>query len=136
MALNKIYAETPSKNRERVVPANTQPGTPLIIGGRSAVTLTARGDATKVSDLPGGYQITHSNGGVGNLPDSASVAFDGTWEFSVTGATTSTANDVPVYLTSGGTLTLTEGTNTAFGFTDYPRDYVKRAGVAAVRIGD
>lgn len=135
MALNKIYAETQSKNRERVVPANTQPGTPLIINDRPAVTLTARGDATKTTVLPGGYSIVAGNGGVGNLPDSASVAFDGTWEFAVTGATTSTGQDVAVYLTSSGSLTLTEGTNTLYGYTDYPRDYAKVAGRAPVRIG-
>lgn len=135
MALNKIYAETQGKNRERVVPTGTQPGTPLIINARPAVTLTARGDATKTTVLPGGYSIVAGNGGVGNLPDSASVAFDGTWEFAVTGATTSTGQDVAVYLTSSGSLTLTEGTNTLYGYTDYPRDYAKVAGRAPVRIG-
>lgn len=135
MALNKVYQETERKNRERAVPEGTQPGTPLLINARPAVTLTARGDATKGETLPGGVTLTFGNGGVGNLADSASVAFDGTWEFAVAGATTSTGQDVAVYITAAGALTLTVGTNTLFGYTDYPRDYAKVAGRAPVRIG-
>lgn len=136
MATNKVFAETESKNRERQVPAGTQPGTPLIINARPAVTLTARGDATKTSALPGGHSITFNNGGVGNLPDSASVAFDGTWLFEgVAGVTATTGQDVPVYITTAGGLTLTVGTNTLYGHTDYPRDFAKATGRAAVRIG-
>lgn len=138
MALNKIFQSTEADHRERPVPANTQPGTPLLSSGRPAVTLTARGDATRTSttDLPGGLtSITYTNGGASNEDDKASVAFDGTWEFAVTGATTGTANDVEVFITSGGTLTLTGTGNTHYGWTDYPRDYRKEAGRAAVRIG-
>lgn len=138
MAVNKIFAENTEDNRERPVPTGTQPGTPLVIEGRSAVTITARGDATvtQTEGLAGSLtSITYRNGGVSNLDDSASVAFNGTWEFAVAGATTSTANGVAVYLTSAGALTLTEGTNTLYGRTDYPRDYAKVAGRAPVRIG-
>lgn len=136
MALNKVFQETERKNRERQVPAGTQPGTPLLINTRPAVALTARGDATKTSVLPDGVSVTFSNGGVGNLPDSASVAFDGTWVFEgVTGVTTTTGQDVAIYITSAGALTATEGTNTLFGYTDYPRDFAKATGRAAVRIG-
>lgn len=136
MALNKVFAETQSKNRERAVPAGTQPGTPLLINARPAVALTARGDATKVTTLPGGTTVTAGNGGVGNLADSASVAFDGTWVFEgVTGVTTSTGQDVAVYITSAGALTTTATSNTLFGYTDYPRDFAKATGRAAVRIG-
>jgi hypothetical protein len=134
MALNKIYAYTQEKTRERQVPANTQSGTPLVINTRPCVTITARGDATR-SNTVTGITVSGPVGGVGNLPDSATVAFDGTWEFAVTGATTSTGQDVAVYLTTGGTLTLTVGTNTLYGYTDYPRGYTKVAGRAPVRIG-
>ena len=42
----------------------------------------------------GGITITYANGGVGNLPAEATVAYDGTWEFSsITGVTTSTGQD-------------------------------------------
>lgn len=136
MALNKVFAETQSKNRERAVPEGTQPGTPLIINTRPAVALTARGDATKTSTLPDGVSVSFANGGVGNLPDSASVAFDGTWLFEgVTGVTATTGQDVAIYLTSAGALTATATGNTLFGYTDYPRDFAKATGRAAVRIG-
>ena len=138
MATNRVFAGNDGNNREKAVPAGTQPGTPLIIEGRSAVTLTARGDATvtQTEGLPSGLtSLTYGNGGVGNLPGSASVAFDGTFEFAVAGATTSTASGVDVYITSAGGLTLTEGTNTLFGTVDVPRDYAQVAGRAPVRIG-
>lgn len=138
MALNKIYQSTEADHRERPVPANTQPGTPLLSGGRPAITLTARGDATRTvtTSLPAGLtSITYTNGGASNLDDSATLAFDGTWELAVTGATVNTANDVEVFITGGGTVTLTGTGNTHYGWTDYPRDYRKEAGRAAVRIG-
>ena len=138
MALNKIFASTQELHRARPVPSGTQPGTPLLIGTRPAVTLTARGDATRTqtTGLPAGVtSVTYENGGAGLAADEASVAFDGTWLFPVTGATTSTASEVEVFITSGGALTLTSTNNTHFGWTDYPKDYRKEAGKAPVRIG-
>lgn len=138
MALNKIFQSTEADHRERVVPSGTQPGTPLLLGSRPAVALTARGDSTRTqtTNLPVGItSITYDNSGASNESDKASVAFDGTWEFAVTGAATNTAQDVEVFITSGGVLTLTGTGNTHFGWTDYPRDYRKEAGRAPVRIG-
>ena len=135
MALNKIFAETQGKNREVPVAAGTKPGVPLLVEGRPAVTLTAEPTATATSELSDGTSITYPIGGVGNAEGYASVAFDGTFEFAVAGATSTTKSEVAVYITSAGALTLTEGTNTLFGHTDYPRDYVKEAGRAPVRIG-
>ena len=137
MALNKIYQYTEALVRERPVPANTLAGTPLLINTRPAVTLTARGDATKTTAVAGNYltSVTYKVGGASNKADSASVAYDGTFEFAVAGATTSTADDVEVFITSGGALTLTVGTNTHYGWTDYPVGYRKTAGRAAVRVG-
>lgn len=135
MALNKIYSETKSKNRSRAVPSGTVAGVPLLVNARPAVTLTARSDATRTDTLSDGTAITYNIGGVGSPAGEATVAFDGTFEFAVTGATTSTASDVAVYITSGGTLTLTASTNTLYGYTDYPTDYVKKAGRAPVKIG-
>lgn len=138
MATNLIYLGSPEKNREREVGADVLPGTPLIVGGKSVVTLTASGgtDAANIS-VPGGYTVSGGPGigGVGNRTNYATVAYDGTYEFDVTGALTSTANDVAVYITSGGVLTLTASTNTLYGHTDYPPDYNKTAGKAPVRIG-
>lgn len=136
MALSKIYAGYGENNRERPVPEGTVSGDPVLITNRPAVALTSRGDATKTETLPGGETFTGPSGGFGNLADSATVAFDGTYEFPVTGATTSTANEVEVFITSAGDLTLTSSGNTHFGWTDYPRDYFKRASIAPVRIGD
>jgi hypothetical protein len=138
MALNKIFQSTQALHRERPVPADTQPGTPLLSGARPAVTLTAAGGSTKTQTdgLPSGItSITYENGGASNLEDHATLAFDGTFEFAVTGATTSTLSDVAVYITSGGSLTLTASGNTLYGYTDYPRDYRKEAGRAPVKIG-
>lgn len=138
MAINKIFQSTEADHRARVVPEDTKSGDPLLLGTRPAVALTDRGDATRTdtTGLPAGVtSISYKSGGAGLEDDQASVAFDGTWEFDVTGAATSTAQDVAVYITSAGALTLTEGSNTAFGFTDYPQDYVKVAGRAPVRIG-
>ena len=152
MALNKIFASTQELHRDRpltdiIVPASTttiQPGVPVLIGAaagsaRPAVSLTASGNATKTeTDIGGGItSVTFTNGGVGNdtSPASASFAFDGTFEFAVTGALTSTPSDALVYLTSAGALTLTAGSNTLWGRTDYPVDYRKEAGRAPVKIG-
>ena len=135
MAVNKIFAETQSKNREATVPAGTLPGVPLIADGRPAVTLTAEPTATKTITRADGVVVTYPIGGVGNAAGKATCAFDGTFEFAVTGVTTGTGNGVAVYITSGGALTLTATDNTLFGYTDYPRDYRKEAGRAPVRIG-
>lgn len=138
MALNKIYASTERLHREREVGADVQPGTPVLVEGRPAVTLTASGGSsvTDTTNLPDGLvSVTYENGGIGNLEDYATVAFDGTFQFEVTGALTTTESDVEVFITSAGALTLTEGSNEHFGWTDYPRDYTKVAGVAPVRIG-
>lgn len=138
MALNRIFREDPRKNRARVAPSGTKSGDPRLIDSRPAVALTDRGDATKSFTIEGS-DITVSgipSGGVGLAADEASFAFDGTWEFAVTGATTSTAQGVNVYITSGNALTLTATSNTLFGHTDYPVGYFKRAGFAPVRIGE
>lgn len=135
MSTNLIYVYSKERTRERPVPANTQPGTPLLINTRPCVTITARGDATVAKTLADGTVVTRGNGGVGNLPDSATVAYDGTWEFTgITGVTTSTGQDVAIYITSGGGLTNSSSGNTLYGMTDYPRGYVKATGKAPVRI--
>lgn len=134
MALNKVFQTDQKDHRVRVVPSGTKSGDALIIGDRPAVALTDRGDETR-TETRGGVTVTFPSGGVGLADDEASVTFSGSFEFPVTGALTSTGNDVAVYITSAGALTLTVGTNTLFGHTDYPKDYVKRAGIAVVRIG-
>lgn len=137
MAKNLVFKYDEKKVRERPVPAGTVSGAPLIINTRPAVAITSRGDVAVSNTFAGVTISAPANSlGSGNLPDSASVAFDGTWEFTgVTGITASTGQDVAVYITSGGALTTTATSNTLFGYTDYPRDYSKATGRAAVRIG-
>lgn len=135
MAINKIYDGISSKNREATVAAGTLPGVPVIADGRPAVTLTAEPTATKSKTMADGTVVTWKIGGVGNAAGKATCAFDGVYEFPVTGALTSTGNGVEVFITSGGVLTLTSSGNTHYGWTDYPRDYRKEAARAAVRIG-
>lgn len=135
MALNEVFQYSKSKTRERAVPSGTLPGAPLLINSRPCVALTARSDATKTFSLADGSSRTIPIGNPWQTAGSATVAFDGTFEFSgITGVTTSTANDVAVYITSGGALTTTSTSNTLFGYTDYPTSYTKQAGVAPVRI--
>lgn len=144
MAKNMIFKANTGKERALAevtapaTPTSILPGVPVLFGTVPAVSLTASPNATRTETLPDGSSITYGIGGVGNKAGHASFAFDGSWEFAVTGATTSTGNEVPVYMTAAGALTLTAGSspaNTPFGRTDYPRDYSKTAGRAVVKIG-
>lgn len=146
MAISKVFNGTPGKNRARpltevTVPTSTpttiQPGVPVVISGAPAVSLTASGNGTKTTSnpVPGVTSITVDNGGASLDAGWATFAFDGTYNFAVVGATTSTASGVKVYITNAGGLTTTEGTNTFYGSTDYPVDYRKKAGFAPVKIG-
>lgn len=134
MATNKVFQENTKNNRARVVPLGTRSGDFLIVGGRPAVALTDRGDATKTTPISGGASLTLPSGGFSLKPNEAAIAFDGTWHLPVTDATIATGNDVPVYLNAGGNLQLTMVGNPV-GYTDYPQGFYKQAGFAAVRIG-
>lgn len=134
MAMNMVYTFNRERARERQVPAGTLSGAPLLINGRPCVALTARGDSTNTKVLADGTTITRNVGGASNAFDSASVAYDGTWEFTIAGIPTNTAQDTAVYITAGNVLTLLLTGNTLFGYTDYPRDYTKTVGIAPVRI--
>lgn len=144
MTKNMIYKYEEKDTRVRVLASSVESGTPVLDpnDGRPAVTLTNTGDYVSTvtnADIPlggGVTSFTYPNGGVGLVGKEATLAYNGTWELPVTGATTNTAQGADVYITSGGTLTTTEGTNTIFGVVDYPTDYHKRAGVLPVRIGD
>lgn len=147
MAINKVYDGNPKNNRVRALaditapstpPTTIQPGVPVLVNARPAVSLTASGNGTKTESNPGlgVTSITYKNGGQGLAAGEATFAFDGTYEFAVTGALTSTGNDVQVYIVPAtGVLTLTSSGNTAYGKTDFPKDYRKKAGRAAVKIG-
>ena len=133
MAPNKVFQANTRNNRARVVPVGTKAGDVINVSGRLAVALTDRGDATKTTPISGGASLTLPSGGFSLKPNEASLAFDGTWHLPVTGATTTTGNDVPVYLNAAGKLQLTE-VGRPVGYTDYPQGFYKQAGFAAVRI--
>ena len=133
MATNKVFQESTRLNRAHVVPVGTKAGDIVIVSGRLAVALTDRGDATKTTPISGGASLTLPSGGFSLKPNEASLAFDGTWHLPVTGATTTTDNDVPVYFNAGN-LQLT-ASGDPVGYTDYPQGFYKQAGFAAVRIG-
>ena len=133
MATNKVFQENTRLNRAHVVPVGTKAGDLVIVSGRLAVALTDRGDATTTTPISGGASLTLPSGGFSLKPNEASLAFDGTWHLPVTGATTTTDNDVPVYFNAGN-LQLT-ASGDPVGYTDYPQGFYKQAGFAAVRIG-
>ena len=133
MATNKVFQENTRNNRARVVPVGTKAGDVINVSGRLAVALTDRGDATKTTPISGEASLTLPSGGFSLNPNEATLAFDGTWHLPVTGATTTTGNDVPVYLNAAGKLQLTE-VGRPVGYTDYPQGFYKQAGFAAVRI--
>lgn len=150
MALNKIFQSTEARHRARALttvvnptstPTTIQPGTPVIFADGPAVALTASGNGTKTitNPVPGVTSVTYSNAPVGVDSGEAVFAFDGTFEFAVTGATTSTADGVEVYMiAASGVLTTAAGTSPAnihYGWTDYPKGFRKEAGRAAVRVG-
>ena len=134
MATNKVFQENTNNNRVRVVPVGTKAGDLLTLpSGRLAVALTDRGDATKTTPISGGASLTLPSGGFSLKPNEASLAFDGTWLLPVTGATTTTGNDVAVYFNAGNLQPTASGN--PVGYTDYPQGFYKQAGFAAVRIG-
>lgn len=151
MSLNKIFQSTQRLHRARLLsgvsnpttpPTTIQPGTPVTFGVAPAifpaVALTASGNGTKTitPNINGVTSLTYSNAPVGVAAGEAVFAFDGTFEFAVAGATTGTLNDVEVFIIPGtGALTLTSTSNVHYGWTDYPKDYTKEAGRAAVRVG-
>lgn len=138
MATNVIYAGIESEQRPAVVGNNVAPGTALIVGGRPVVTITGSGDyAGNALSFTGNGVTTvlaGGRGGVGLLDNEATVSPTGTYAFPVTGASVSTARGATVYRTSGGTLTLTEGTNVKFGIVEFFRGELS-ATDTAVTIG-
>lgn len=137
MALNLVYRNTDSKNRVEDLGATIAPGTPVIsTAGLPAVAVTGSADYVVSEEV---FQYTVSGipaGGVGLEGQQVTLAFDGTWEFPVTGGSATTAQGTAVYRTSAGALTTTEGSNVAYGYVDWPPTYDRTRGVVPVRIGE
>jgi hypothetical protein len=136
MATNLVYRYSSDKTRVWDLGADTASGVPVVSASKEpGVTLTATGNHVK-SQVIGGLTISGiPAGGVGLDGNEATVATDGTWEFDVASAPTSTPNNTLVYITGAGALTLTVGSNSKYGVVDYPKDYVKVANVLPVKIG-
>jgi hypothetical protein len=116
MALNMTHKFTKSE----VWPVGTEvaPGTAVLSStDQPGVTITGSGDYVKTETI-GAVEVTFPAGGVGLADEDATVAIDGAFRFPVVGASSSTAVNTPVYITSAGALTLTEGSNTLFGKVD------------------
>lgn len=143
MATNLVYRNTDSQNRVETLAATYAPGAPVVsLGGLPAVTVTGSGDYTQSETIPGvGTLSGIPAGGVGLDGKEVTLAFDGTWEFdkdawaSDTLPTTGITQGAKVYITSGGDLTTTVGSNTLFGYFDYPKDYDTTRGFLPIRIG-
>lgn len=142
MATNLVYRNDNKQNRVETLADTYAPGTPVLsLGGLPAVTVTGSGDYTKSEVIPGvGTLSGIAAGGVGLSGKEVTLAFDGTWEFDKdafggTLPSTGIGQGAKVYITSGGALTNTEGSNTLFGYYDYPKDYDDSRGFLPIRIG-
>ena len=143
MATNLVHMGTPADNRVETLAATYGSGVPVLsLAGIPAVTLTGSGDYTK-SEAIAGYGTLSGipAGGVGLSGKEVTLAFNGTFEFdkdawaSNTLPTTGISQGAKVYITGGGDLTTTVGSNTLFGYFDYPKDYDTTRGFLPVRIG-
>ena len=138
MATNFIFHDVESTRREVYVGKGIAPGTALIYGGQPAVSVTGSGDyiATESQEFGDLTISTKRRGGVG-LPDGkATIAFNGSAAFDVTGITSeATAFDTidavtlerspkSVYITPAGELTTTATANKFFGIVDFYRGEV------------
>lgn len=137
MALNLVYRNTDSQNRVEDLGKTLAPGAPAISkAGLPVVAVTGSADYVVSEVIPGlGTLSGIPRGGVGLRGQEVTLAFDGTWEFEVTGATATTAQGTEVYITAAGALTLTAGSNTAYGYVDWSTDYDRTRGLTPVRIG-
>lgn len=140
MALNVIFSDIESERRAVPVGNNVAPGSPVITGGRPAVTITGSRDyaGNAVTATADGQTITLAGGRGGeSLPGDAyaTVSFTGTYAFDVAGASASTVPGTAVYrITASGALTLTSTGNAKFGVVEFFRGE-KSATDTAVTIG-
>lgn len=116
MALNMTHKFT--KSEVWPVGSEVAPGSPVLSStDQPGVTITGSGDYT-ATETYGPYDITYPAGGVGLADEDATVAVDGAFRFPVTGASSATAVNTPVYF-NGTSLTLTQGeTGVLFGKVD------------------
>lgn len=137
MALNAVFRDEDKKHRVEDLGKTLASGVPVLSkAGLPAITLTGSADYTTSETI---FEFTVSGipaGGVGLRGQEVTLAFDGTWEGEITGASATTAQGTKVYLTAAGALTTTAGSNTEFGYVDWPTDYNRTRGVVPFRIGE
>ena len=135
MALNLVYRNTDSQNRVEDLGKTLAPGTPALSkAGLPVVTVTGSADFV-ISEQVFGYTVSGiPAGGVGLRDQEVTLAFDGTWEFEVDGATAATAQGTEVFIDDAtNELSLTGATT--YGYVDYSTDYDRTRGLTPVRIG-
>lgn len=142
MATNLVYRNDNKQNRVEVLPDTHGSGEPVLsLAGLPAVTVTGSGDYTRSEVIEGvGTLSGIAAGGVGLEGKEVTLAFDGTWEFDAeafggTLPTTGIDQGDEVYITAAGQLTNTAGSNTVFGYYDYPKEYDRTRGFLPIRIG-
>lgn len=134
------FSSTDAQREIWTVTSEVAVGTALVsAGGRPGVAYTNSGGHTGSQAIGDSTISGFPDGGVGLDALEVSVAVDGTYEFPVTGASSSTPNGTLVYavVASGRitSLTLTSTSNTLFGSINNPQDYVGAAGAICVKIG-
>lgn len=136
MAMNLVYRNTDSQNRVEDLGKTLAPGTPaLSTAGLPVVAVTGSADYTLTETLADGSVISGvPAGGVGLREQEVTLAFDGTWEFEVDGATASTAQGTEVFIDDATNELSLTGTDT-YGYVDWSTDYDRTRGLTPVRIG-
>lgn len=121
MANTFFKKHTESLVREWEVPSGTQPFDIVVhaVSGEVGFALTARGDSTlTLTNIPGINSATIDNGGVGNQPNGAAVAVDGSIVVDINDATngktldgTGTPEGTPVWFVDKHTVTTIDPTD-------------------------
>lgn len=125
MAVNQVFAFSPEKTREWLVPAGTTTGAAVIsTSNQAGVALTTRPDVSVTKSYADGSTRTFLANTTGQTANSVTVATDGSWSFPVAGASGTTPKDTLVYavVVSGAVTSLTlnsnAGANVKFGTVD------------------
>lgn len=138
VSTQEVFASTDGLRETWKVTAEVASGTALLNGTKAGVAYTASGGKA-ASKTVGPYTVSGPAGGAGLEPLEVSVATDGTWEFPVTGASSSTAQGTLVYaVVSSGlitSLTLTSTSNTLYGRVNLPAGKVADSAATPVKIG-
>lgn len=148
----QIFSSTPASNELWILPAATPQGTLVVQQGRVGITSTDTLGVSKPNYVVGTYTISGikapgaSLEDVQNVPKNSYAVIvytDGDFEFkgvkvTVAGgvdAPTTTTGNTPVFVTTGGVLTLESAGNTKVGVVHYPPTYTKAAGKLPIKIG-